>query len=231
MTAARAAAELFGGVALLERAVGYTLGQLQAVTPAALARATPCPDWDLRALLTHMEDSLLAMDEALVLKRVEVDGPPGGGAVDEAAGEDGTAAEAGDGAGVGVADGAGDGRDMVAALRGRASKLLGALADADENLVWVGGYPVPVRIVASAGAIDVAVHGWDVGRACGTGAPIPGDLGLHLLRIAPLLVSDADRPGRFAEPVPVEPDASPSDHLLGYLGRDPNWHIHHPGTF
>jgi uncharacterized protein (TIGR03086 family) len=219
MTAARAAAELFGGVALLERAVGYTLGQLQAVTPAALPRATPCPEWSLRALLEHMEDSLAAMHEALVLSCVGPDGPAEGGGGGGAAGE---------GADVG---GAGGERDLVAALRERGCALLGALADADENLVWVGGYPVPVRIVASAGAIDVAVHGWDVGRACGTGVPVPGDLALNLLRIAPLLVSEADRPGRFAEPVAVPPDAGPADRLLAYLGRDPHWHVHHPGTF
>jgi uncharacterized protein (TIGR03086 family) len=213
MSEARAAAALFGGVALLERAVGYTLGQLQAVTPPALSRATPCPEWDLRGLLAHMEDSLAALEEALVHSYVAPEGP----------GQDG--------AGAGSADGDGAGRDIVAALRERACRLLGALADADENLVWVGGYPVPVRIVTSAGAIDVAVHGWDVGRACGTGEPIPGDLALNLLRIAPLLVSDADRPGRFAEPVAALPDASPSDLLLAYLGRDPSWHIHHPGTF
>jgi uncharacterized protein (TIGR03086 family) len=236
MTAARAAAALFGGVALLERAVGYALGQLQAVTPAVLSRATPCPGWDLRVLLEHMEDSLAAMQEALVLKHVDVDGPPGGGAVGAGAEGAAVAGEAAGGreaaSGREAAGGreAADGRDMVAALRGRARQLLGALAGADENLVWVGGYPVPVRIVASAGAIDVAVHGWDVGRACGTGEPIPGDLALNLLRIAPLLVSDADRPTRFAEPVTVEPDASPGDRLLAYLGRDPHWHIHHPGA-
>ena len=206
MTEARAAAALFGGVALLERAVGYTLGQLQAVTLAALPRATPCQGWDLRALLAHMDDSLAAMQEALALKHVQ---PPGDG----------------------VADQAGAGAGMVAALRARGCQLLGALAGSDENLVWVGGLPVPVRIVASAGAIDVAVHGWDVGRACGTGAPIPGDLALNLLRVAPLLVSGTDRPERFGEPIEVPPDAGPGDRLLGYLGRDANWHIHHPGTF
>jgi uncharacterized protein (TIGR03086 family) len=205
MTEARAAAALFGGVALLERAVGYTLGQLQAVTPAALPRATPCQGWDLRMLLAHMEDSLAAMQEALALKHVQ---PPRDDVGDQA--------RAGDG--------------MVAALRARACQLLGALAGSDENLVWVGGLPVPVRIVASAGAIDVAVHGWDIGRACGTGAPIPGDLALNLLRVAPLLVSGMDRPERFGEPVEVPPDASPGDRLIGYLGRDPHWHIHHPGT-
>jgi uncharacterized protein (TIGR03086 family) len=160
-----------------------------------------------------MDDSLAAMCEALTVKHVQPPGVAGAG----------TAAGAGAGKAAGVS--------VVVALRGRACQLLGALADADEHLVWVGGYPVPVRIVASAGAIDVAVHGWDVGRTCGSGAAIPGDLALNLLRIAPLLLSEADRPGRFAEPVAVPSDASPADRLLGYLGRDPGWHIHHPGTF
>jgi uncharacterized protein (TIGR03086 family) len=211
MTAARAAAALFGGMALLERAVGYTLGQLQAVTSAALPRATPCQGWDLRTLLGHMDDSLAAMQEALELRHVRAPGRP----------EDGAGDRAGDG----------DGEGTVAVLRRRGCQLLGALAGSDENLVWVSGLPVPVRIVASAGAIDVAVHGWDVGRACGTGTPISGDLALSLLRVAPLLVSETDRPERFGEPVAVPPDASPSDRLIGYLGRDPSWHIHHPSTF
>jgi uncharacterized protein (TIGR03086 family) len=234
MTPARAAAALFGGVALLERAIGYTLGQLQAVTPTALPRATPCQGWDLRTLLGHLDDSLAAMCEALTLKHVRPAGPAGTVATGGAGAGVAAGAVASGGVSAGaVAAGAGGeaGTGSVAALRERARQLLGALADADENLVWIGGYPVPVRIVTSAGAIDVAVHGWDVGRTCGTGAPIPGDLAASLLRIAPLLVSEADRPGRFGEPVTVPPDASPGDRLLAYLGRDPGWHIHHPGTF
>ena len=216
MTEARAAAELFGGVALLERAVGYTLGQLQAGTPAALSRATPCREWDLRALLEHMNDSLAAMQEALALRYV---------------GPGGTGAAAGGAAAGAAAAGQGTAGTVVAALRARGCALLGTLAGSGENLVWVGGYPVPVRIVAGTGAIDIAVHGWDIGRACGTGTPVPADLALSLLKIAPLLVSGADRPGRFGAPVAVPPDASPADRLLGYLGRDPGWHIHHPGVF
>lgn len=211
MTAARAAAALFGGVALLERAVGYTLGQLQAVKSAALSRATPCQEWDLRALLGHMDDSLTAMQEALEFRHVQAPGTA----------EVWTGDRAGDG----------DGEGAVAVLRRRGCQLLGTLAGSDENLVWVSGLPVPVRIVASAGAIDVAVHGWDVGRACGTGTPIPGDLALSLLRVTPLLVGETDRPERFGEPVEVPPDASPGDRLIGYLGRDPGWHVHHPGSF
>jgi uncharacterized protein (TIGR03086 family) len=200
VTGLRPAAALSGGVALLERALCYALGQLHAVTSADLARPTPCPEWNLRGLLLHMDDSLIALQEALDLACV---GP-----------------EAGDGAepAYGPADSA---ISLVGRLRGHASRLLGAMAEAGEELVWVGGFPVPMSIVTSAGAVDVAVHGWDVARACGRVQPIPERLATEMLRISPLLVSCADRPALFAAPVPVPDLASASDRLVAYLGRDP----------
>jgi len=50
-----------GGAALLERAVSYTLGAIHLVTVDALAWATPCRAWDLRALLDHLDDSLVTL--------------------------------------------------------------------------------------------------------------------------------------------------------------------------
>ena len=41
MTAGNATAALTGGVELLERAMAYTLGSLQLVTPAAMSRPRP----------------------------------------------------------------------------------------------------------------------------------------------------------------------------------------------
>ncbi len=200
MTGPRPAAALSGGVALLERALCYALGQLHAVTSADLARPTPCPGWDLRGLLMHMDDSLMALQEALDLACVA---PAGGDGAEPA---------------YGPADSA---ISLVGTLRGHASLVLGALAEAGEELVWVGGLPVPMSIVTSAGAVDVAVHGWDVASACGRVQPIPEQLATEMLRISPLLVSCADRPALFAAPVPVPDLASASDRLVAYLGRDP----------
>jgi uncharacterized protein (TIGR03086 family) len=201
MTGTRPPAALSGGVALLERALGYALGQLHAVTSADLSRPTPCREWDLRGLLIHMDDSLTALQEALDLARV---GP---------AAAAGRAAPAYGPAGSAVS--------LTGTLRAHAGRLLGALAGAGERLVWVGGFPVPASVVASAGAVDLAVHGWDVGRACGRAQPIPEPLAEEMLQIAPLLVTCADRPALFAPPVPVPRLASASDRLVGYLGRDP----------
>lgn len=198
MTGARPATTLSAGVALLERAVGYTLGQLHVVTSADLSCRTPCSEWDLRQLLGHMDDSLAALQEALDLARVGPgpDQDPGYGPADSALA-------------------------VVGTLRGRASRLVGALAGARQGLVWMGRLPVPASIVTSAGAIDVAVHGWDVARACGRPQPIPEQLAEDMLRIAPLLITCAERPALFAPPVPVQPGASASDRLVAYLGRDP----------
>ena len=204
MTGARSAATLIGGAALLERAVGYTLGQLHAVTSADLSRPTPCPAWDLRDLLERMDDSLAALQEALDVRQVAPPGPgPGYGPAGSGYGPAGSAVF------------------LVGALRERAGRLLGSLSRAGDHPVWVGEFPVPASVVTSAGAIDVAVHGWDVGRARGRSQPIPEELAAAMLEISPLLVSAADRPSRFAAPVPVPAHASASDRLLGYLGRDP----------
>jgi uncharacterized protein (TIGR03086 family) len=200
MTGARPAAALSGGVALLERALCYALSQLHAVTSADLARPTPCPEWDLRGLLMHMDDSLIALQEALDLAWVDIEGS-------------GEAERT-----YGPAD---SGIALVGRLRDHASRLLGALAEAGEGLVWVGGLPVPKSIVTSAGAVDVAVHGWDVARACGRPQPIPERLAAEMLEISPLLITCADRPALFAAPVPVPHPASASDRLVAYLGRDP----------
>ncbi|MCW2638335.1 MAG: hypothetical protein JWP76_641 [Dactylosporangium sp.] len=195
MTDKRATAALTGGIALLERAINYTLGSLHIVTPEALSHPTPCRDWDLRALLDHMNDSLLALTEAVDIGHVDLD----------------VSADASDST-----------VDPVASLRNRASQLLGAWTAADRrHLVSIGGSPLTTDIVTSAGAVEVAVHGWDVARACGWHRPIPPSLADEMLGLSPLFITDADRPTRFAAPVDVPPLAGPGDRLVAFLGRHP----------
>jgi len=198
MTGERATAPLIGGVELLERAIGYTLGNLPLVTRAAMSRPTPCRDWDLRALLEHIDDSLMALQEAIDIARVDLD-------ASEAAGDWTVDA------------------DPVAGLRDRAHRLLDAWTRADgHKVISIAGCPLPVSILTSTGALEVAVHGWDVARACRQHRPIPPLLARDLLELAPLLVTGVDRPARFAAPVQVSPLASPSEQLIAHLGRDPS---------
>jgi uncharacterized protein (TIGR03086 family) len=185
---------------LLERSLVYALGAVGDVTPAALGRPTPCDDWDLRALLEHVAGSMDALLEGLTDGCV---GPP--------------AAAFGCRAG-----------DLVPAVRHRATHLLAACAAAGaaevadgegEAAVLVGDRVLAARMLAWVGAVELAVHGWDVARACGTDRPIPAGLARNLLAIVPLVVTDETREGRFAPPGTTPPGATSGDRLLAFLGR------------
>lgn len=202
MTAGSAATALTGGVALLERAMGYTLGGLQLVTPGAMSDPTPCREWDLRALLLHMNDSLLTLHEAIAVGHVGLD----------------RAQDHGD-----PTDDYGDpGVDPVLSLRNRACRMIGAWANAHgPGEISIADRALTSGSVAAIGALEVAVHGWDVSRACGQSRPIPPALAEELLDLCLLLVSHADRPARFSMPLDVPLSRSPSDRLVAYLGRSP----------
>jgi uncharacterized protein (TIGR03086 family) len=191
MAAGRASPALVGGVAVLERAIAYALGSLALVTPAALGRPTPCDAWDLRELLGHLHDSMAALQEGAQTGRVSFVTTP---APD----------------------------DVLSVVRDRAVALLGAWANADGcAVVWVHGRPVTAPLMASAGAIEVTVHGWDIAAACGVHRPISDDLAGELLDLSAVLIRESDRPGRFAPPVPVPATAPPGARLLAFLGRTP----------
>lgn len=80
-------------------------------------------------------------------------------------------------------------------------------------------------MVAAVGAIEIAVHGWDVATACGERRPIPAPMAEELLDLALLLITPHDRPSRFGRPVAVPAYAPAQDHLLAYLGRRPDWFV------
>ena len=189
------------GVALLERAMGYTLGSLQLVTPESLGNPTPCRDWDLRTLLLHMNESLQALHEAIAIGHLELD--PSLDVTDV------------------YADYGDPMRDPVASLRNRACHMVGAwMSPSAPHVVSIADRCVTADVVAAAGAIEVAVHGWDVAAACGVDRPIPDALALHLLELCDVFVDDTDRPDRFGPEHPCRPGTVPSDRLLALLGRD-----------
>ena len=182
-------------VGLLERALGYALGSLQSVTAQALSWPTPCRAWNVAALLDHVDESLASLHEAVVIGHVGLGADPNGPAE----------------------------IDPVARLRMRACTLLGAAAGSeDTTVVSVGDEELPRGMMYGVGALEVAVHAWDLALACGTRRPIPPELAQALLPVASLVVTDADRPARFAAPVDVAASADQASRLLAFLGRHPN---------
>jgi len=186
---------LLDGPALLERAVGYTRTSLQLVAGADLHAPTPCADWDLLTLLQHMNDSLAAFTDAADIGYVDL--VPIGGEDDAPAA-----------------------RVLVDRLKGRACALLAACAHhPGPGEVLVADRGLRSDVLAAAGSLEIAVHGWDVARSCGEDRPLPAGLALELLDAFPLLVGPEDRPARFAPALDVPLHARPSSRLLAALGR------------
>jgi uncharacterized protein (TIGR03086 family) len=194
---------LTAGVALLERAITYTLGSLRVVTPATLCRPTPCAGWTLEKLLTHVNDSLRTLNEAASghisphARRI---------------------------ARLRAAKRVAKAANPALLLRDDATEVLGTWASKlAPDVISVHDRHLTSPMVAAVGAIELTVHGWDVARACGEHCPIPPLMAEELLDLARLFVTQADRPARFAARLTVAADAPAQDHLLAYLGRDPAW--------
>jgi uncharacterized protein (TIGR03086 family) len=188
---------------LLEPAIGYALAVAEGVTPELLPCPTPCRGWDVQMLLRHGSESLAALQEGIDAGRIALDPAPDDPAADPAQ-----------------------------VFRDRAGRLLSAwtrVTGADHR----GPCPGPAGHIAIAdrqlalgaliavGSMELAVHSWDLSRACGHRQPIPGSLATGLLDISPLLVPPTGRRPLFDPPVTVPPQATPSDQLVAYLGRNP----------
>jgi len=111
--------------------------------------------------------------------------------------------------------------DRVCGFRTRACAVLGAWAAGPPEDVRVGERPLDARVMVAVGAVEIAVHGWDVARACGRRRPIPDGLAAELLSVARCVVAEEDRGVRFAEAVAVPSGARAEVRLLGFLGRCP----------
>jgi len=187
-------APLTAAPGLLEHAISYALASADQATPQLLSLPTPCERWDLRTLLLHVSDSLSVLTDAMRTDHIAL-GPLHEPTADA---------------------------DPVACLRRQARDLLGACATStDERLVAIADRELTTTMVTAAGAIEIAVHGWDISAACGVRRPVPPTLASALLPLAPLLIPRATRSGLFADPVPVPEPACPGDRLVAFLGRQP----------
>lgn len=108
----------------------------------------------------------------------------------------------------------------VGALQEKACALLGAFSRAVPLRVAVGGADLPGGLLLTTAALEVTLHGWDVGQSTGRGNPIPTSLAEELLTVAHRVIAAADRGPRFARPLPVSADAPPDRLLLAFVGRD-----------
>jgi uncharacterized protein (TIGR03086 family) len=170
----------------------YARSTVGPVTVAEMSYPTPCRQWDLRTLLDHLNDSLVTLYTACRTGQVGLEpGPPG--STDEA----------------------------TLATFERYSDLLltGDPLRAVRRDIMVVDLPLAENLLLAAGAIELSMHGWDVGQATGVPGPLPEELAIGLLAIAPLVVDDAFRSPLFGPVVGVAPGSGAATRLLAYLGR------------
>ena len=184
-----------GPLAVLDAAVVWTHDRLQQARTADVGAPTPCSGWDLGDLLTHMEDSLAALGEA-ALGVVALDGPPPEPSRDTGVLLDRVVRRA-------------------CELRARWHTLPSRFSRAP---VEVDVLALDRDTLALVGALEVAVHGWDVGVAAGTPLRPPEDLAARLLPVARQVVPEEERGGRFG-PAVAPYDTSAAARLLAHLGR------------
>lgn len=177
------------GCELLRRAVRYTIASADLIEPSLLTVATPCGAWNLGMLLLHLSESMDAIAEGLTC-------------------------------GVVALLPAASPRGGPGSVRSRCARLLAAIPAAPTGeLVGIADLTLTDNALAYAGALEIAVHGWDIAVACGDPRPIPAELASPLLNAAGWLLPASARPDLFAEPLRPPAPATPSGTLLAFLGR------------
>jgi uncharacterized protein (TIGR03086 family) len=158
---------------------------------------TPCPDWDVRALLNHV-----------VAGNKWVRPLVGGETI----------------AGVGDRlDGDLVGHSPLMAYEASAAEADDAFCGegAMEAACAVSYGPVPGSVYCGHRFVDVLVHGWDLARATGQDRALDPELVGACLEVIEPERKILAASGVFGSPAEPAPDADPQTRLLAYLGREP----------
>jgi uncharacterized protein (TIGR03086 family) len=186
-----------------DHAVASTAGTVKAVRPDQAGAPTPCTEWDVRDLLSHIIGTLWLSEALLSDHTPRHPMAPGGLPGADLAGRDPAAAYA------------------------EASAAALAAASAGDTLTRVHTTPLgdmPGPALAGFTTLDIAVHGWDLAQATGQETERDPELALWALTTAkrilpPDIRGDAGVP--FGPVVEVSPDATPYAQLAAWLGRRP----------
>jgi uncharacterized protein (TIGR03086 family) len=178
----------------LREALDRTAQIVAAVPDDRAGDPTPCPDFDVRALMNH-----------LVAGNIMFAGVANGGAVDMEVFDRDNLAE-----------------DPAGAYRQSAEMALAAWqrpGALDESLAFAG---MPGSVVIRMHLTEELVHGWDLAVATDQEAGIDDELAeLALEVLRPVPEEMLRGPQSFGPAVEVPDDAPTGDALVAFLGRDP----------
>lgn len=86
----------------------------------------------------------------------------------------------------------------------------------------IGEMPLPDAI-NNIYVSDIFMHTWDLARAGGLDDRLDPAFCAQLLGGMEQMDEILRSSGQYGPRVPVSPDASPQDRLIGFIGRDPAW--------
>ena len=182
-----------------QRALDAALAMIESASPAALAKPTPCSEWDARGLIEHMIGVVENFNAAF------------GGAQLTPPTAQSTAGLAGD--------------NPAASYKRAADALMQAIRKPgalDQTLkLPMGEMPGSQAINVVIG--DQSIHTWDLAKAFDKPFTIDEEIASGILELLhQILTPDRRGPGKaFAEEVPCPASAPVHDRLLAFSGRQP----------
>ncbi|GAA4443160.1 TIGR03086 family metal-binding protein [Actinokineospora soli] len=186
---------------LMARAAEATIGVARTVTPEQYGLPTPCPEWDVRALINHVTHWSAVVSERTARKLP----PPADGSEDE--GTDYT------------------GGDWPAFFAERVERSVAAWGEpgAWEGETVMAASPMPAQTIGSMLFCDLVMHGWDLAVSTGQTYTVPDEVGEAALRVMEEIAEMGRQWGAFGPEVAVPADAPALDRALAMSGRDPAW--------
>jgi len=164
------------------------------VQPDQLGATTPCTEWNVRTLLSHMTGVVNNMGNGARGEELRPN-------MEQFPLED----------------------DLGSQFRAEAERTLDAWKATDPSSnVNIGAGPMPAQAAMSINLLDTATHSWDVARATGQNGTLPDELATMVLSVAKGVVNDDIRKFAGIHPaIEISATANPTDQLVAFLGRQP----------
>jgi uncharacterized protein (TIGR03086 family) len=186
---------------MMARAAAAAVEVARDVAPAQLDEPTPCPEWDVRALVNHLMFWSAFRSELAARKQTAPADDPITEQTDLTRG------------------------DWAETLASQLDKAVAAWAEpgATEGDTGLAGGSMPARMIGMMMVGELVVHGWDLARA--TGQELATDPAVletaHEMTAA--MGPQGREMGAFGAEVAVPESAPLLDRVLGLSGRDPHW--------
>ena len=178
----------------LDQTFDHAYKVIAGVQPGQYGDPTPCEEWNVQQLLTHVVGVVTMMGEATASGQAQ---RPAGS--------------------MALAD------DPAAQFRAAADAALAGWRKPGimDEAINAGPGPMPGRALAGINLLDTATHSWDLARATGQSSELPPAVAEAALEASRQIVNDQLRPGRFASELDAPEGCTSTDRLVAFLGRQP----------